>query len=491
MKEKLTTSINGCTERKCSIAIVLDIRSNRKDITQYPLCVRFTIDRKSIYHPIGGSFSKKDFSDICNVQKSKSPKYELKKQWMENLKTYEELLVATNKGHELSLEIIRTALTHKSKNAELSFIGIWEETIQRLRTENNGSRYTTSEFYDNALKSFRKILWKHPIEGFNIGLEEIKTWNDGMKNGITDADGKCVGKISDSTRGIYLRHCRAIWNECLHRGYLTGIEYPFSNVKQKGLIVIPSGSTRKENYLNVEQMTKLYTLFINKEYPSSWKAEYTQRAHYSLGLFLAQYLCNGFNLADAGRLTYSQYYFDTERRAFKFNRKKTSDRSEDGSEVIVPIIEPLQKILDEIAAKPEKDKRVFPRILEDATTEKAIRARTSDENSNIQDRVIKICKEALGWEVRPSGTWCRHSFATNLTHVGVEKKYITESMGHSTGHSITDLYIANYPLEKQFEYNSKLLNLGEETDLTLDKISKMSGKEAKELLIQLLIKGQK
>lgn len=73
-------------------------------------------------------------------------------------------------------------------------------------------------------------------------------------------------KISDSTRGIYLRHCRAIWNECLHRGYLTGIEYPFSNVKQKGLIVIPSGATRKENYLNVEQMTRLYTLFINKKY---------------------------------------------------------------------------------------------------------------------------------------------------------------------------------------------------------------------------------
>lgn len=64
-------------------------------------------------------------------------------------------------------------------------------------------------------------------------------------------------------------------------------------------------------------------------------------------------------------------------------------------------------------------------------------------------------------------------------------------MGHSTGHSITDLYIANYPLERQFEYNNKLLNLGNEAELTLDKISKMSGREAKELLMQLLLKGQK
>ena len=70
MKEKLSTSINGCTERKCSIAIVLDIRSNRKDITQYPLCVRFTIDRKSIYHPIGGSFSKKIFQTSVTCRKA-------------------------------------------------------------------------------------------------------------------------------------------------------------------------------------------------------------------------------------------------------------------------------------------------------------------------------------------------------------------------------------------------------------------------------------
>lgn len=172
----------------------------------------------------------------------------------------------------------------------------------------------------------------------------------------------------------------------------------------------------------------------------------------------------------------------------KFNRKKTGERSEGGSEVIIPIIEPLQKILDEIGAKPEKNALVFPHIFEGAVTEKEMRIRTSAENSNIQDRVIKICSEILGWEVRPSGTWCRHSFATNLTHAGVERKYITESMGHSTSHSITDMYIAAYPLDTQFEYNSRLLNLGEKKDPlpTIDKIEKMTEQEAKVLLLKLL-----
>lgn len=43
------------------------------------------------------------------------------------------------------------------------------------------------------------------------------------------------------------------------------------------------------------------------------------QCNFSLGLFLVQYLCNGFNLADEGELTYDDYYFATNGRAFRFN----------------------------------------------------------------------------------------------------------------------------------------------------------------------------
>ena len=56
-------------------------------------------------------------------------------------------------------------------------------------------------------------------------------------------------------------------------------------------------------------MTELYKVFVDKRYPEGWDPAYKKRAHDSLGLFLAQYLCNGFNLADAGRLTYNRTYF--------------------------------------------------------------------------------------------------------------------------------------------------------------------------------------
>ncbi|MCR5820071.1 MAG: hypothetical protein K6F94_03875 [Bacteroidaceae bacterium] len=72
--------------------------------------------------------------------------------------------------------------------------------------------------------------------------------------------------------------------------------------KEKNVTDIPRGKVKKKVYLKREQFTELYQVFINKNYPETWKKGYAERAHCSLGLFLAQYLCNGFNLADAARL---------------------------------------------------------------------------------------------------------------------------------------------------------------------------------------------
>lgn len=112
-------------------------------------------------------------------------------------------------------------------------------------------------------------------------------------------------------------------------------EYPFSNRKALGLVNIPKGATRKDRFLNVEQMTELYYIFRDHNYPDAWGKVYTEKAHQSLGLFLVQYLCNGFNLADAAQLTYNNFYFQSQGKAFLFNRKKTAGRSENGAEVII------------------------------------------------------------------------------------------------------------------------------------------------------------
>lgn len=74
---------------------------------------------------------------------------------------------------------------------------------------------------------------------------------------------------------------------------------------------------------------------------------------------------------------------------------------------------------------------MFPDILKGAGNEELRRKYTMQENSNVKDRVIKISAyEALNWDksICPSGTWCRHSFATNLHNAGVDMDYISESI---------------------------------------------------------------
>ena len=476
----LKTSIKCSKVDNCSLTLVLDKRTN-KATDVYPLAICFQIAAKRYYYKLKDMDyqSEKYFNDVCSVKGAKSLLMPVRTEWQNVLEGYREKVEKLSQRQPLTLELIRTYLSGEAmeEHHETSFIGVWEGIIAKMKSED---RVGTAENYQWALNSFQK--YAGDVSGFKVDKNVINKWNDAMQNGVY-IDGVLTGKIADATRGMYLRTCRVVWNECIRQGFLTEDKYPFSN-KDKTLISIPRGKRRQQSYLSVDEMTKLYQVFTGKNYPDTWDPAYKARAHESLGLFLAQYLCNGFNLTDAGRLQYNRTYFAEGGKAFEFMRKKTSARSNDISVVIVPIIEPLQVILDEIGAKPEKDAYVFPQIFKGVTDESQRRKMTVQENSNIKDRMIRICKDVLGWDKVVSGTWARHSFATNLKLAGVEEQYISESMAHSHGNDVTSGYQDMYPLEIRFRNNSKLLNIGQkEESINIDKLSK---KEMKELLLKMM-----
>ena len=472
------TSLSCSKVGNCSLLFNLDRRYKNKR-GEYPIVITFTIDYQRYYHRIGEFTTEKDFLEICNVTSGRNSLMAKKKAWEAILEAYRARLAKVAEKQHLTLSLIRTIMSGIDVNGEVnkSFLGIWEEVISSKRKE---GRAGTAESYECALKSFRKILGE--IKGFSVNKNTIETWSKGMKNGIF-SNGKIVGKISDTSRGIYLRACRVIWNECVKQGFLANIEYPFSN-KDSSLVSIPRGKRRQQSYLNVEEITELYKVFIEKRYPETWNPFYIERAHQSLGLFLFQYLSNGCNLADVARLQYNETYWSEGGKAFEFQRKKTAARSSDNSVVIVPIIEPLKAILDEIAAPPFKGAFVFPFLFHGVINEEERRRITLMENSNIRDRVQRVCKEILHWKKIPTGTWARHSFATNLKLAGVEEEYIAESMGHSHGNDVTAGYMDKYPLEIRFRNNMKLLAL-EEPKEQID-IDNLSPEQMKELLRKFL-----
>lgn len=76
-----------------------------KNACEFPLSLRFTIDRKFFYLTVGSSFTERKFSDICNATKCKSENYKLQKEWKDSfVPKYKEILMNLNKGGILTFE---------------------------------------------------------------------------------------------------------------------------------------------------------------------------------------------------------------------------------------------------------------------------------------------------------------------------------------------------------------------------------------------------
>lgn len=480
---KQQTSLTCSKVGNCSLLFSLDRRYKNRS-GEYPIVITCTLNYKRYYHRIGEFTTDKYFTEVCSVTSSKNSLMAKKKEWEAILEGYRARLAKVAEKQQLTLPLIRTVLSGVDISGEVgkSFIGVWEGIIASRRKE---GRAGTAESYECALRSFRRVVGD--VEGFSVNKHTIAQWSEGMKNGL-DVNGNSIKKMSDTTRGIYLRACRVVWNECVQQGFLAEAEYPFSN-KSNDLVSIPRGKRRQKSYLSVDDWTQLYKIFTEKRYPKQWGVLYIERAHQSLGLFLAQYLCNGCNLTDIARLTYNKAYWSDKGKALEFQRRKTAARSNDNSVVVVPIIPPLKRILDEIAAPPTKGGFLFPFVFNGVVDEDERRRIILMENCNVRERVRRICTEILGWEKEVSGTWARHSFATNLKLAEVEEEYIAESMGHSHGNDVTAGYMDAYPLEIRYRNNMKLLDLPDSKDSDDIDIDSLSPEQMKKLL-KKLIKGR-
>ena len=144
--EKLTKSLSLFKERNCSVSVVLDSRTRRKNACEFPLSLRFTIDRKFFYLTVGSSFTERKFSDICNATKCKSENYKLQKEWKDSfVPKYKEILMNLNKGGILTFEMVRQCImgegvmpSKEDTTKSQTFVGVWEQIIHELRTDDGG-----------------------------------------------------------------------------------------------------------------------------------------------------------------------------------------------------------------------------------------------------------------------------------------------------------------------------------------------------------------
>lgn len=408
----------------------------RKKRTQYRACAKIQCAKRRIYIDLGKSYTLKQFKDVCNKNKPtyKGERENLEKAFARVTESIDELA----RDGTFSFERLREKYAGIYESNDL--YALWNSIIK-------SSSVGTAASYRYAMKRFQKDMGDK-VMYTDLSQEFIKKWKTRMKD--------C--RLSSTSIGIYLRSFRVVANEASKKGYIKKGIYEKLFGKDCG---IDHSISRKHEYLDADTMIKLYNFWeANKAEDENGKEmfwpEYKKNIFNSLGMFLFMYLGNGMNLADALRLKYDKFYFDNGKSEMRFFRNKTRDRSENESEVIFPLIPQIKRIIEETGLPESEGGMLFP-ALNDRMSEETKRKIIAQENSNIADRVQVVCK-ILSIDHKPSPTWCRHSFATNLKRAGVPMEYIADSMGHSSGKDVTSKYMAAYPTDIMCKYNGLLLS---------------------------------
>lgn len=492
IRNKMAT-MESITFGNCAVALTLDTRYKDEN-NRHHCSIRFTVNGDRYYLHLGYKYNTEEFTAINKADGrgrvgGQSQNFQERIKLLEIYNNYVDLVRdLTHNGTLKSIDNIRAILTGRistygkeSVDTNInSFIGVWDEVIAKKKA-------STADNYRDARNSFVESKVYDEKDGYYVSIDQVKSWIDYLKK---------KGR-TQTTIGIYLRAIRVAFNACINRGYMLKKDYPFSPT-DPSKIKIPVGNSRRDKFFNVDQMTELYKFYLNGYIPQKYKTP--DEIKQSLALFLAQYLCNGCNLYDIALMRYNDYFFSNDRKAIRFLRHKPRDISETTIEVIVPILPPLKKIMDDWAAPVKKDALIFPFLLGDILEQgfkddsKKAKNRIHQENHNIGDRMKKIA-EILDWDVRPSSTYARHSFATNMSREKVSLDYISFAMGHSIGNrgQITKRYIAPYSIEEQMRNNSYLLALPEMKSLrqqgkTKNEIIKMVKESmSREELVKLLL----
>ncbi len=482
MKMTKTPIYKSTKDGKVRVTMTLDPRKGAE--REMPVCVRVRIVNLQRYFLMPNErYTSAEFSSVINdANRKMGPKRKMFDDFFD--KIHREIKKMVEEGEFEPEEFLET-LTNRingikkvEKNKAKTIYEVWEQLLKELEDAN---RIGTRNSYRDAFNRFKADMGEK-VNNIAINQTFIDKWVTRMQD---SSKGRAIGA---TTIGMYLRAFRVVVRRAAAEGVLIAEKMDIF----KGVKDVNRRGERKERFLDVGKMSRLYDFFVadeakDKDGNELFDPDYKKRLFDSLGIFLFSYLANGANLADLARLRYDDFYFLHGKQAMRFIRQKTM-RETNGVEVIFPILPQMQAILDRIANEPKQGALVF-NIIKESMGEERIRTIMSNENTNIAQR-MEVLAELVGLEEKPTPTWCRHSYATNLRDAGIPTEYISTMMGHTiTAGSATTLnYLSRYNMATMVANNSKLLSRNKQNqtkEALLNRLMEMD-KERQEIMLKLM-----
>ncbi|MBR3730136.1 MAG: tyrosine-type recombinase/integrase [Bacteroidales bacterium] len=416
-----------------TVNTLYDVRRVKKDGT-YPVYIRVCCRHDKLYLPTGISLTPEDYAKALIVKTGSTKICKAKAQVGQVFKKVNDAVDSLNAENNFTFENLKNILAgpQKTQPKSVTLLEYWMEFGESKNTEK------TREQYLNALKSFYRFLGctvtchikrRSKERVFTVKGKKAKVTPSFVNETIIkqwDASMDEAG-LSISTRSIYLRALRAVMNNLGQNNVIS--KTPKFSIK--------SGTRRKEDFIPVSDIVKI------RDYK---KREGKKAADW----WLILYLCNGSNLKDLAYLEWNDDYFYN--NELTYIRGKIADKVQ--VTVHIPVTEPLKKLLEKYASKPEKGKLVFPQILLSAKHDSDMESRIHDFNRQIRKGMKGVC-EHLG--IRPvTASTARNSYITTLTWHGIQDAFIDAMVGHVDSKNVLRGYQGTISPKKRLKVNNLL-----------------------------------
>ncbi len=385
------------------ITIKTVLRKRKLSIDKYPIYLRITKERKSIFFRTPYTSTENEWDNKQGKFNKNSNNYLLKnKLLLKFLDRATDVItgIEQEKGY-YNLDEVEKALRIET-NPTINNVGtFWQEIISELEL---AGRTGNARIHTQTLKSIKKFHKNKELKFHQITPEFLEKYEAWLRStGGTD------GGI-----GVRMRSIRGIFNSAINRDRIKENIYPFkiykiSKLKGKGI----------KKALTLEDVHKITDLDLSN-YPTLVDAR---------NYFVFSFYTRGMNFADMMTLKWSDISDDR----IYYTRSKTKKNFQ------IKALPPVQEILDYYEKRKNNTDYVFPILLKKNMTYSHLENRKSKVLKRYNKRLKEI--SALCKIEKPISSYvARHSYANCLKQKGVATDIISESMGHQNV-AITQAYL--------------------------------------------------
>ncbi|GAB4512629.1 site-specific integrase [Maribacter litopenaei] len=402
---------------------VLLNKVRQKQDGTFPLVIRITYNRKSIYLPLGYNLAEKDF-DAKNQRIRPSSKIasnitRLNNGIQEKLKKiYDTVsrLKEDGKIESLSMSSIKKEIEGKSVG-NMDFFQFIDSLILDFK---KAGKYGNAEIYRTLRNRIEKFHGKRSLPFRQINYAFVKKLETNHY-----ASGNTAGGLS-----VYLRTLRSVYKKAIKHGIAKENHNPFNDYSIKN-------GTPKRQFLNREQLQTLKEVSI--EEPHLAKAR---------DLYMASFYLRGMNWMDMALLRGDNVQGDFER--ITYIRAKTKNKL--FSIKITPALK--QMLLDYNKGKIQKDDYIFPILTKDVSQNQT--HETIKNKRKRQNIYLKRLAERLELPKFTIYT-ARHTYANILKRSGAPSNVIQDSLGHTT-EAMTQSYLSSFETNVIDDYDAKIMS---------------------------------